>query len=764
MKISKAEVLYKLRNEKKFKSIPKLKIFKLSDYRKNPNKIINEIKKNFKTKIAIRSSAISEDGNFFSNAGKYRSHLNVDVKDDFLLNTKLEDVTNSLKKNNKNLFFVQEMASNIIMSGVVLTYSLTSNIKSYNINYHLGKDTSNVTSGLGNNFNFYYIENNKYKVADRKFQIIINKTKQLEKIFKTDKLDIEFAIDNKKNFILLQVRKQIIKNKIVSKEKIINNLFHLEKKINKINSKKPNLIGSKTFFSVMTDWNPAEMIGTKPKPLALSLYKNLITNNIWAKSREVYGYQNVQPNQLMTTFYGTPFIDIRIDFNSFIPKNLNQSLKKKLIDFYLDKFEKNKFLHDKVEFELIYSCFHFDIKKTLNKDLPKKFTKRDISELTYSLKVITNNALNINLDKDLKLIKRLKKTQKEISNSKMYEIDKIFWLVKNCKQYGTLPFAGLARCGFIGTQILNSLVSQNIIDKDDYNNFFKSLNLITSKIINDRKKLSKNNFLNNYGHIRPDMYEITNKNYKEGYKQYFKLKKNETIKKSIFKLDKEKKLKIKKLLFKNKLNFKNTEFLFRRISQSIILREESKFIFSKSLDMIFKNIKKLFKRLKLNLDDASYVNINSILSFYDNLDNSNLRKILSNEIKNNKKQYILNNSIKVPSVITKTRDLFINNENSKINFVTNGTVSSKLLILNNNQKSKLRGKIVLIENADPGYDYIFDQKIKGLITKFGGINSHMSIRCSELSIPAAIGIGESIFDKIKDKNYITIDCTTKKIY
>ena len=180
--------------------------------------------------------------------------------------------------------------------------------------------------------------------------------------------------------------------------------------------------------------------------------------------------------------------------------------------------------------------------------------------------------------------------------------------------------------------------------------------------------------------------------------------------------------------------------------------------------MIFKNIRKLFKRLKINPKDASYVNINSILSFYDNLDNSNLKKILITEIKNNKKQYKLNNLIKVPSVITKTKDLFINNEKSKINFVANGTISSELLFLNSSQKNNLKGKIILIENADPGYDYIFDQKIKGLITKFGGINSHMAIRCSELSIPAAIGVGESIFDKIKDKNYITIDCATKKIY
>ena len=53
----------------------------------------------------------------------------------------------------------------------------------------------------------------------------------------------------------------------------------------------------------------------------------------------------------------------------------------------------------------------------------------------------------------------------------------------------------------------------------------------------------------------------------------------------------------------------------------------------------------------------------------------------------------------------------------------------------------LKDKLVLIENADPGYDWLFNIfKIKGLITKFGGSNSHMAIRCNELQIPAAIGV------------------------
>ena len=41
----------------------------------------------------------------------------------------------------------------------------------------------------------------------------------------------------------------------------------------------------------MPDWNPAEMIGTKPRPLALSLYRELITDKVWSEQRLDYELQ-----------------------------------------------------------------------------------------------------------------------------------------------------------------------------------------------------------------------------------------------------------------------------------------------------------------------------------------------------------------------------------------------------------------------------------------------------------------------------------------
>ena len=75
----------------------------------------------------------------------------------------------------------------------------------------------------------------------------------------------------------------------------------------------------------------------------------------------------------------------------------------------------------------------------------------------------------------------------------------------------------------------------------------------------------------------------------------------------------------------------------------------------------------------------------------------------------------------------------------------------------------MNNKIICISSADPGYDYIFTKRIKGLVTMFGGINSHMAIRCSELKIPAAIGVGERMFKDISNAKIARINSVSEKI-
>ena len=101
---------------------------------------------------------------------------------------------------------------------------------------------------------------------------------------------------------------------------IYSALKNIENKFSNLQNSPSRLPGKFTVFSNMSDWNPAEMIGVKPSLLSLSLYSELITDNIWSEHRKNYFYQNVKPNPLMVNFLGCPYIDLRVDFNSFCQK------------------------------------------------------------------------------------------------------------------------------------------------------------------------------------------------------------------------------------------------------------------------------------------------------------------------------------------------------------------------------------------------------------------------------------------------------------
>ena len=513
----------------------------------------------------------------------------------------------------------------------------------------------------------------------------------------------------------------------------------------------------------MPDWNPAEIIGKKPKPLALSLYQELITNHTWSENRKDYGYQNLREFHLMTTFFGTPYIDVRIDFNSWLPSEITTVSKKKLVNFYLNKFENNFLSHDKIEKDIIFTSYNFTNEKKIRKSLKKIFNKLEISNLINSLKKINKLAIN-KCENDFNKIKDLIHRQKKIEDSNLYYIDKIYWHIEECKNLGTLPFAGLARCGFIAIDLLNSLVEKKILSSDDKSKFMESINTITSKVNHDFNLLNKKNFIKKYGHLRPDTYEITSGNYEERYSKYFggdfPIKKRTEN----FILTPLKKAKISKLIKATNI-YKSPDQLLNFIKRSIENREYAKFVFSKSIDLIFKNLIFFGKKFNIKRSDLSFIKIDYILDLYFNLSSENTIMILKKNILMNKNEYYKNLKINLPDTILNTKDIYIQKINSETgNYITEKKVISKVIFFSKKiDYKKFKNNVLCIENADPGYDFIFSHGIKGLITKYGGYNSHMAIRCSELGIPAIIGLGEKKFLQLKNKNIIEIDCKNKKL-
>ena len=769
---TKAQTLYFInKNLKKYKinniRIPEFLFFSKSDFLNNRRKIIFKIKRQFKKKkIILRSSSLSEDNINLSNAGKYLSipNLKTDTK---IIETSINKIIKKFDSF-KDQVLVQEFIDKTEMSGVIFTREANYNSPYYLINYDTSGKTNIITSGKNNtSIQTVCIFRDKIN-ADKKFKNFLKSIKGLEKIMGSDRIDIEFAKKNNK-WILFQCRPlpgHYLKKNIDIQ--ISKSLVNIKKKIDKLKKKNPTIKGDTTYFSNMADWNPAEMIGVKPKILAMSLYSELITDSIWSIQRKNYNYKDVSPNILMVNLAGSPFIDLRTDFNSFLPYGLGSSLEKKIINNYLRKLKSKTYLHDKIEFELLPTCYDLNMFSSSLNFLNKKTKKEYLSKLRETTNYIINPKNNL-LNNEITKVSRLEKKINEINKFRISEIQKIFFLINDCKKLGTLPFSGIARIAFICTKILRSLLDRNLIDSKFVEKVYSSIPTITKKMSVDYLKTLNSNkfkkkFLEDYGHLRPFTYSIASKNYKEGFDRYFSSahKKIPLKLSSNLKINNSLNIKISKMFKKEGLKINFREFV-KLLQKSIEYREYSKFIFSKSINSVFENLIKFTKKLNIKREDLEYVSIKKILDSYSVLETEKLALTLNRDIKNNKKSYEILRQIKFPDFITSSSDVYFHKiKASSGNFITNKKISGNLIYLNDIKNlNKLNKKIVIIENADPGFDFIFSYQIKGLITKYGGANSHMAIRCIELNIPAIIGIGQSGFDSISESNFIEFDCEQK---
>ena len=130
----------------------------------------------------------------------------------------------------------------------------------------------------------------------------------------------------------------------------------------------------------------------------------------------------------------------------------------------------------------------------------------------------------------------------------------------------------------------------------------------------------------------------------------------------------------------------------------------------------------------------------------------------------NMQYYDYTKAIKLPSVIIEPSDIYsFSIEQEQANFITQSKIKAEVIVEDKTQKSSLEGKIVCVPSADPGFDYLFSHNISGLITCYGGANSHMAIRCAELGIPAVIGCGEALFQDYSKAKYLEIDAGNKTV-
>lgn len=776
--MTKAETLSLLAKFVSHGSIADVYFFTFKRWQLEKDKVLSEIKNRFeRERIIVRSSAINEDGFAASMAGQYLSLPHIKSDDIDALERAISQVFSSYLNNSEdNQILVQPMIRDVCASGVAFTKDQKTGAPYIHVNYDDSEQTDGVTAGrtIGKSLRLWRGVS-PLKLKSLRMRNLYRAINELEEILESDQLDIEFAIDRNESIWILQARPLIIQNNLNQKNEtaLFSEIEDARKKIKRINQNAKDKTGSGTIFSNMADWNPAEMIGVHPSPLAFSLYEKLITEHIWQDARALMSYKDAMQKDLMVKIAGQPFIDVKKSFHSLLPQNIDSEVSNIIVESCLNKLKRNPLMHDKVEFEIIPSCYTPTFESFFEKNYSNILNSSQLVAFKNALLELTNTlvqkengpgSLKWCIDTSRNFEELLFKENSDVSNHSDIETfkKKILYLLNKTKKSGTLPFAVAARHAFIAEAIYRSCRDLGVIPIGENANFKKSFTTVSHDILDSLAKFTQkmpNNFLEKYGHIRPSSYDIMSPRYDQMSDiARINIKTQQTLNESS-PISKKTIQDMEKLFSSIGYSFSALEFL-EYYKASVYEREKIKLIFTKALSDILEYFSSLGKKLGFSRQETAFMTLEDLNNIHDI---STLEKNISErQIKTQTQSCVHLNYL-----IENEDDLLvIPVQRSQPNFITFKKVLSETIFLSEKEEARndLQGKIICIERADPGFDWLFGCNIAGLVTQFGGANSHMAIRCSEYDLPAAIGCGELLFNKLKKTTFAEIDCKAETLF
>jgi phosphohistidine swiveling domain-containing protein len=779
--VSKALMLKMLEKHQKGFVIDPFLTFSVQEWRHSPKKELAKIRrKNLGPVVIVRSAALTEDSEDSMPPGTYHTELNVPVDSEKKISIAIEKVILSYQRdihdggvNELNEVLIQRQVLSPRMSGLITSHEQNSDSPYYLVEYddETGR-TDTVTGGYACKKTYIFRKGVRIPPP---WNAIAMAIRSIEVLLYNNNLVIEFALTGDGLVHIFQARRMPAIYQITQQAETGITL-----KIRRARAfirRHPSAI-----WSNMADWNPAEMLGEHPRPLDTSLYRYLIANRTWTKARASLGYRDATPKELIDDIAGYPYVNVEASFESLCPAALSDSVTRRLVKNRIGFLGNQPELHDKVEFEVMFTCADVVQPSRTQVLADAGFPARDVASIENALISLTSSHLmNIQalLHEDMLRRKRLmnwlqrSSLSRENVNDHLAELDYIIAGLKNCRDLGTFSFSRLSRLAFVARDLLGRMVAAGALSPDEYESFWRSINTTATNVvtaINDLSngRLSKSDFNKVYGHLRPRTYDITSPRYDQSElinlanvcEQAGLSKYSAGFKPEVYR-------RISKCLAMSGLPDDPRRFL-SFVSISVQEREQSKFEFSALLSACLEEIAHLGEMLGFHRAELSFLTVDDIMEANDlQPERTQLKQFWGETISFRKAEWQDDARIRLPALITVPDDLVVvKPTKSKPNFITSREAEGRIIILKERLPSasrELSGKIVVIEAADPGYDWIFSSQIAALVTKYGGVASHMAIRSAQFGIPAVIGCGDVLYNEFCVHERARINCGKREI-
>jgi hypothetical protein len=554
---------------------------------------------------------------------------------------------------------------------------------------------------------------------------LITTMKAIEQRFRSTSLDVEFAIQGATLYIL-QCRPITTAQAMASGKKQEKRLLKRIKSL----SASVAVEFSGDVLGDMIDINPLELLGMAPTPLDISIFRYLFADQIVERVRRDMGYDPLDIG-LLQVIAGKPYTSLRAAAFSFRPTGISDQIYGEVVRVYREELVKNPALQSRVEFDL----FAMSYGKKLDEVLQR-------TNLNSGEKSIVRDAFQ-KIDSAL--------SQVSMAQHEMFEEFAIRYEQRSGSMTdapldtllahvatGTEMFVRVARLAFYWKNKFEEVHPQ-----ENLNRLIRGhINSIDSQLQSDlvacrNGLLSREKLIERYGHLRPGQFSVFGESYADDPDNY------------LFAQMEEAKVSTP---VKRSHNFEKT-IEFKHVISFMRARERMKFLFSQSLHLFTSRLKQQLVNQGIPQSEAVAISWEELRFQLQGLGGST---------KNRKH----NLPAMLPDVlIPGVTDLrVITFAQAMPSYITSSIIKASVCILERiGMKADVRGCLVVLPNADPGYDFLFHAGAVGIITKVGGPASHMCIRAIELGTPACIGCGESVYQKLSTARSAILDCNTRQI-
>ncbi|MBY0278019.1 pyruvate, phosphate dikinase, partial [Candidatus Binatia bacterium] len=344
-------------------------------------------------------------------------------------------------------------------------------------------------------------------------------------------------------------------------------------------------------------------------------------------------------------------------------------------------------------------------------------------------------------------------------------------LLDDCRAGGTLPFAVIARHAFLSEALLRSAVSRGALAPERLEALRAARRTVSTELAHDLAAareglLSRDELLRRYGHLRPGSFDVTAARWDarpslldappaagaaHDEPEPFFLTERESA--DLTRLAREIGLRV------------DGRGLIAYANAAVVGRERAKLLLTRHLSSALEHLAAWAARHGWSRHDLACLTLADLRTAGDQV-HPRTRRLLDERIAARRAEEDVLRAVRLGALLRDARDLYVQLDDAHApTFVTTRVATGRPLFLDGRRETDESpgGRVICIESADPGFDWIFTHRIAGLVTRFGGGNSHMAIRCVEHRVPAAIGVGEALFDRMRGAAAVELRCHDRQV-